>query len=296
MYRSAAKRLLRISSLYQNELSKISTIRTLTLNSHRFSTSAPSDPLPTQISNQFDASSPSTATDDVRDRSYESQTSRGTGPTVHYEDEQVRVLSASLRHVFGLGWTEAAMIAGAREVGVSPSIVGSFPRKEASLVEFFMDECLQKLIDIVESGDDLKNLVPSDRVIKIVKARLELQAPYIQKWPQALSIQAQPVNVPTSFKQRAVLVDEIWHAAGDDASDVDWYVKRTILAGIYSTTEIYMLTDNSPEFRDTWAFLEGRVKDAFDLKKAFQEAKYLAEAVGAGMGSSFQGFTKIFQH
>lgn len=36
-----------------------------------------------------------------------------------------------------LGWTEAAMIAGAREAGVSPSIVGSFPRKEAALVEVY---------------------------------------------------------------------------------------------------------------------------------------------------------------
>lgn len=34
-----------------------------------------------------------------------------------------------------LGWTEAAMIAGARAVGVSPSVIGSFPRKEAALVE-----------------------------------------------------------------------------------------------------------------------------------------------------------------
>ena len=34
-----------------------------------------------------------------------------------------------------LGWSEEAMIAGAKEVGVSPSIVGSFPRKEAALVE-----------------------------------------------------------------------------------------------------------------------------------------------------------------
>ncbi|XP_072084611.1 uncharacterized protein [Arachis hypogaea] len=57
---------------------------------------------------------------------------------------------------------------------------------------------------------------------------------------------AQPVNVPTSFKQRAMVVDEIWHAAGDNASDIDWYAKRTVLAGIYSTTEIYMLTDTSP--------------------------------------------------
>lgn len=34
-----------------------------------------------------------------------------------------------------LGWTEAALIAGARDVGLSPSIVGSLPRKEAALVE-----------------------------------------------------------------------------------------------------------------------------------------------------------------
>lgn len=41
-------------------------------------------------------------------------------------------------------------------------------------------------------------------------------------------------------------MDEIWHAAGDESADVDWYVKRTVLGGIYSTTELYMLTDASP--------------------------------------------------
>ncbi|XP_060961618.1 uncharacterized protein LOC115705402 isoform X2 [Cannabis sativa] len=191
-----------------------------------------------------------------------------------------------------LGWTEAAMVAGARDAGVSPAIIGSLPRKEAALVEFFMDDCLQRLIDRIDSGEDLKSLIPSERISKLVRIRLEMQAPYITKWPQALSIQAQPMNVPTSFKQRAMLVDEIWHAAGDEASDIDWYVKRTVLGGIYSTTEIYMLTDSSTDFRDTWAFLNGRVKDAFDFKKTMQEAKYLAETVGAGMGSSLQGFMK----
>lgn len=61
-----------------------------------------------------------------------------------------------------------------------------------------------------------------------------------------LVLQAQPANLATSFKQRATLVDEIWHAGGGDTSDIDWYVKRTILGGIYSTAEIYMLTDSSP--------------------------------------------------
>ncbi|KAJ6913857.1 hypothetical protein NC651_016185 [Populus alba x Populus x berolinensis] len=217
-------------------------------------------------------------------------------PRIEYEEQQARVLEASLRHVLRLGWSEEAMIAGARDVGVSPSIVGSFPRKEAALVEFFMDDCLQKLIDRIDSGEGLQNLVPSERISKLLKIRLEMQSPYISKWPQVLSIQAYPSNAPTSFKQRAMLVDEIWHAVGDEGSDIDWYVKRTVLGGIYSTTEIYMLTDSSPDFRDTWAFLEDRVKDAFDLKKSIQEAMYMAEAVGAGMGNSFQGFVgRVFR-
>lgn len=56
-------------------------------------------------------------------------------------------------------------------------------------VQHFMDECLHKLIDIKDSEEDLKNLIPSDRIAKLVRIRLEMQAPYISKWPQALSIQ-----------------------------------------------------------------------------------------------------------
>ncbi|KAK9101572.1 hypothetical protein Scep_025002 [Stephania cephalantha] len=194
-----------------------------------------------------------------------------------------------------LGWSEAAMVLGAKDVGVSPSIVGSFQRKEAALVEYFMDDCLKRLIELIDSDDELANLLQSDRIAKLVRIRLEMQAPYISKWPQALSIQAQPANIPTSFKQRAMLVDEIWHAAGDQASDIDWYAKRTALGGIYSATEIYMLTDKSPEFRDTWTFLGHRVKDAFDIGKTIQEAKYLAEAVGEGIGNTLQGFVRGIQ-
>ncbi|AES92180.2 ubiquinone biosynthesis protein COQ9 [Medicago truncatula] len=195
-----------------------------------------------------------------------------------------------------LGWTETALMAGAKDVGLSPSIVGSLSRKEAALVEFYMDDCLQRLIDKIDTDGSLKNLTPSDCISKLIRFRLEMQAPYISTWPQALSIQAQPVNVPTSFKQRAMLVDEIWHAAGDNASDLDWYAKRTVLGGIYSTTEIYMLTDGSADFRDTWAFLDARVKDAFDLKKTIQEAQYLAEAVSTGLGNTFEEFVgKVFR-
>ncbi|TXG61683.1 hypothetical protein EZV62_013046 [Acer yangbiense] len=308
MYRTAAKRLLYGGTLAHNGTARTRLLPNLRriISSHRFSTSSENPVLvpdqqlqqplivnPPEAPQFSDATSSSSSSSSTAEESRRFKRQR---PRVEYQDEQARVLEASLRHAVNLGWTEAAMIAGAREVGLSPSIVGSFPRKEAALVEFFMDDCLQKLIDRIDSGEDLQNLIPSQRISKLVRIRLEMQAPYISKWPQALSIQAQPLNVSTSFKQRAMLVDEIWHAAGDEGSDIDWYVKRTILGGIYSTTEIYMLTDSSPDFHETWTFLDARVKDAFDMKNTIQEAKYLVEAVGAGMGSSLQGFVgKILQ-
>ncbi|XP_010542507.1 PREDICTED: ubiquinone biosynthesis protein COQ9, mitochondrial [Tarenaya hassleriana] len=294
MYRTAVRRLLAgAASNWRLRSSDYRPTIVTSSSAPRFCTSVNTQSLTGQSANPNQApttSSPSSSTT--------SSTEAGEGPPRHeerrkprveFQEEQGRVLSASLRHVPRLGWTEEAMMAGARDVGVSPSIVGSFPRKEAALVEFFMDECLRLLIDRIDSGLDLQSMIPSERISKLIRTRLEMQIPYISKWPQALSIQAHPLNVPTSFKQRAMLIDEIWHAVGDEASDIDWYVKRTVLGGIYSTTEIYMLTDDSPDHRDTWAFLEERVKDAFDLKKTIQEAKYFAQDIGAGVGKSVQG-------
>lgn len=66
---------------------------------------------------------------------------------------------------------------------------GSFSLSLFFPFQFFMDECLQRLIDRTDSGEDLKGMIPSERISKLVRFRLEMQVPYISKWPQALSIQ-----------------------------------------------------------------------------------------------------------
>lgn len=263
------------------------------------STEASSDPIPPQNPfNQHHSPEKETPIPKIREddpavrMKQSSRTTEGEG----YEEEQARVLRAAISHVPRLSWSESAMISGARDVGVSPSILSSLSRREAALVEFFMDDCLQRFLDRIGSGEELRNLMLSDRLAKLVRIRLEMQVPYITKWPQALSIQTQPRNLPASLKQRAALVDEIWHAAGDEGSDIDWYMRRTILGAIYSTSEVYMLTDRSPEFGDTWNFMEHRIRDAFDLHKTVKEASYLAQDIGTSVASSMQGFMKrLFQ-
>jgi hypothetical protein len=54
-----------------------------------------------------------------------------------------------------------------------------------------MDDCLQQLTDRVDAGEgeQLKTLILTERLARLIRMRLEMQAPYISKWPQALSIQ-----------------------------------------------------------------------------------------------------------
>ena len=51
------------------------------------------------------------------------------------------------------------------------------------------------------------------------------------------------------------------HRAGDTSTDINWYSKRISLAAVMAATDVFMLQDNSPDFQDTWSFLDRRLED-----------------------------------
>ena len=59
------------------------------------------------------------------------------------------------------------------------------------------------------------------------------------------------------------------------------YTKRALLLGVYSATELYMLTDSSPGFADTWAALDRRLGDVLQLGRAVRGVASLAEEAGS---------------
>ena len=63
----------------------------------------------------------------------------------------------------------------------------------------------------------------------------------------------------TTLRTAARSVDTIWHLAGDRSADWSWYSKRAILAGVYSTTLLYWLRDDSEDNEDSLAFLDRRL-------------------------------------
>lgn len=163
-------------------------------------------------------------------------------------------------------WSVEALAAGARDAGLPSVAHGMLERGAADLVDFFMDDCNEQLrARLAASADQLQAMAVADRVKFGVRARLELLEPVLATWPQAMAIGALPQNAPSTMKKLATMADDIWYYAGDQSSDASWYTKRAVLTAVYASTELFLLSDHSPGFQDTWAFLDRRVDETIAL-------------------------------
>ncbi|KAK3251769.1 hypothetical protein CYMTET_38901 [Cymbomonas tetramitiformis] len=201
------------------------------------------------------------------------------------EEHRAQLLESAMKHVGTLGWSAEALRAGAKDMGMSPSIIGILPRGEAELVEHFQEQCDSRLVaELAERSVEFEDMGVTARIRTAVRLRLELLHPVISTWPEALNIQSLPSNAPTALRQRAMMVDEMWYAAGDRSVDTSWYTKRAILGGVYTSTELFMITDCSAGFEDTWAFLDRRLEDVHTMGKNVREGSSRAsEMVASGL-------------
>lgn len=58
---------------------------------------------------------------------------------------------------------------------------------------------------------------------------------------------------------------------------MNWYTKRAALTGIYNTTELVMLQDSSPDFQDTWNFLDNRIQDVVNMATTAEQVECKAQ-------------------
>ncbi|XP_071878457.1 ubiquinone biosynthesis protein COQ9, mitochondrial isoform X2 [Bombus fervidus] len=161
---------------------------------------------------------------------------------------------------------------GAESIGYPGIIHRLFPNRGADLVHYFYLTCNKELNKIleekaltVEEKPTKETKILELQVYNAVETRLRMVIPYKKTWPQALALMALPPNVPMSLANLLTLVDDICYYAGDRSVDMNWYTRRVVLAGIYKTTELYMLQDNSEDHQKTWNFLERRIKDATQI-------------------------------
>lgn len=181
------------------------------------------------------------------------------------EKTRAKLLEASLRHVPFDGWSQRALMAAAEDLELSPAeAINAFPGGTAELVEAFHAWADAQMLSRLEKLD-LDSMKVRDKVTAGVRSRLEILEPHREAERRALAFLALPTNGPLALRCLYRTVDAIWYAAGDRATDYNFYSKRMLLAGVYGSTLLYWLNDQSEDFRETWAFLDRRIAEVLKI-------------------------------
>lgn len=194
-----------------------------------------------------------------------------------------RILEATLPHVPFEGWTLAALAAGAADAGLDPVLVHeAFPGGVLGAIEHHSRLADERMLAALE-GQDLSAMRTRDKVALAVRLRLEQNLKDREAIRRALAVLAVPFSAGVALAALYRTVDAIWYAAGDTATDFNFYTKRGLLAGVYSATVLYWLEDKSEGQENTWQFLSRRIDDALRVPQALSQVQKL-----------FQGFTGPF--
>lgn len=184
-----------------------------------------------------------------------------------------QILTATLSHVMFDGWTRRALDAGAKDAGFGDALTGrAFPGGVKDLTKHYFDYANRRMLAEL-ANRNLDELPVRERIATAIRIRLEQQTPDREAIRRLLSHLALPGRHALAIKAAFKTVDAIWYAAGDQSTDFNYYSKRALLAGVYTSTILYWLSDHSEGLADTWAFLDRRIEDSLSLPKISAKMK-----------------------
>lgn len=165
------------------------------------------------------------------------------------------------------GWTQKAVDSAAEQTAIDPEQARlAFPKQADEMVDAYIrgvDAALEEHF----SPERIQAMKVRDRIRALIWYRLELMAPAREAVRTGLSILAMPQNVPLALKAGWRSADLMWRLAGDTATDYNHYTKRLILSGVYGSTLLVWLDDQSEGWMETGAFLDRRLADVMRFEK-----------------------------
>ena len=197
----------------------------------------------------------------------------------HLTAERRAILDKALGHVPFDGWTERTLRQGAEEAGLDDTMWRrAFPRGGADAIEFWSEETDREMAAAL-AEQDIADLKIRERIAAAVRWRLEALAPHREAVRRSLSYLSQPRHAGLGLRCLYRTVDEMWHAAGDTATDFNFYTKRGLLAGVYTSTLLFWLDDDSEDHAATWPFLDRRIADALRIPKITARLRKIPAAI-----------------
>ncbi len=189
-------------------------------------------------------------------------------------DLNTRILDAALPMIVFDGWTMATLERAAESIGLAAfEVKRAFPNGVVDAIGYFSARADAQMLATLASDYDLPTLKIRERIATCVMVRLRAHTQHREAVRRALGFYAMPWNAAAGLTALYATVDAMWRAAGDTATDYNFYTKRALLAGVFTSTVQVWLDDASENLADTEAFLRRRIENVMEIEKAKAKAR-----------------------
>lgn len=176
------------------------------------------------------------------------------------------LLDAILPHVVFDGWSPASFEAALEDLGVSKDSTAVIaPRGAIDLAVAYHRRCDALMLEQFEKAD-LSELRYSEKVATALRLRVEAMDNR-EAVRRASTLFSLPMHAVEGGKLVWETADHIWSALGDTSEDANWYTKRATLSGVWASTVLFWLGDDSVDHADTIAFIDRRIEDVMRIEK-----------------------------
>lgn len=165
------------------------------------------------------------------------------------------------------GWSDEALAMAARELDIPAARARlAFPGGAVQMIDSWFDSVDVAMLDAFPP-ERIAAMKIRERIRELVLFRLTRMLPHREALRRAFAVLAQPQNVSAAARLAWRAADRMWRVAGDKTTDFNYYSKRAILTGVYTSTALVFIDDNSEDLADTRAFLGRRIDDVMNFEK-----------------------------
>lgn len=176
------------------------------------------------------------------------------------------LLDAILPHVVFDGWSPASFDAALDDLGESKDAAGVLaPRGAIDLAVAYHRRGDALMLERFEKAD-LSALRYSDKVATALRLRVDAMDNR-EVVRRASTLFSLPMHAVEGAKLIWETADHIWTALGDSSEDANWYTKRATLSGVWASTVLFWLGDDSVDCADTHAFIDRRIEDVMRIEQ-----------------------------
>lgn len=166
------------------------------------------------------------------------------------------------------GWNEAALAMAAAELDIPADRAPlAFPGGAMAMIDAWFD-AIDKASLLAFPPERIAALKIRERIRDLLLFRFAAVGPHKEALRRAIAILAMPQNGLAGARLAWRSADRIWRLAGDRATDFNHYSKRAILVGVYGSTLLAFLDDESEDMAQTRAFLDRRIGEVMRFEQA----------------------------